>query len=253
MFAFPAMYPAAFVAATGVPLLLIIAITLIWLSGSLTTENQASLWCLMLAYYGLFAWLAVRCHRMVLGALDVPDHSSGDAVKRVAKYFGALAAGSIAKSAGALLLIGSLLLVSVGFSRYVPATANMPLQPPAPDPDIQRMIDLLAYVVQIPFFYLLARLSPMLPALALGREWSPAAAWQISRGNGWRLVLVVFLLPWAFHGAVGVAAAGPRGSLLVACLAIATAVFAALGIIALSLAYRELQPEPAPQPTPPPA
>jgi hypothetical protein len=39
----------------------------------------------------------------------------------------------------------------------------------------------------------------------------------------------------------------------VALLAIVRAVFLALGIIALSLSYRELPPWPAPPPTPPPS
>jgi hypothetical protein len=244
MFAFPVLYPGAFLAAAGLPLLGLIAVSLTWASGAISSDQRAALWIVLVINFVLFAWLAVRCHRMVLvenGTADAPI------VGLVFRYLAALTTGTVLKNIF-LLVMMMVFLTIVANSR----TAGEPVAPTA-DPAVQRMIDYGRYVLQIPALYLLARCSTLLPAIALGSDWNPGAAWRQTRGNGWRLVLVVFFLPWVFTAAVDWAYEVTWTTWIVGILAALRSVLLALGVIALSLSYRELPPWPAPPPTPPPS
>jgi len=255
MFAFPSMYPAAFFRATAWPLLGLIAITLVWASGTITSDDRALYWSTLIANYAVFAWLAVRTHRLVLLEEEKLESPRAGVFPLSLRYLSALTTGAAMKflmtlaiMGLALRLVNMLRLQSIGVSS-MPA----PAPPPPADPDIQRLIDYGVVVMQAPAIYLLARWSTMLPAIALGHEWAPRTAWQQTRGNGWRLALVVFLIPWALDAAVDWAYAYSGSAMLVGLIAIARAVFLALGVIALSLSYRELPPWPATPPTTPPA
>lgn len=253
MFAFPAMYPAGFFRATAWPLLGVIALTLVWASGSLA-GIRATDWLLLVANAAAFSWLAVRIHREVLIEPEDAARTPANRLLPLAlRYLAALATGAVLRFAFFVGLLGAFSLLSLLFSRYIPGpTSTLPADG-QPDPGIQRLIDYGVIVVQAPVAYLLARCSTVLPALALGHEWSPGSAWKQTQGNGWRLVLVVFLLPWALGEAIDQVYAATGSALLVALLAILRSIILALGVIALSLSYRELPAWPAPPPTTPPA
>jgi hypothetical protein len=250
MFAFPVMYPAGFFRAAFWPMLGVIASTLLWVSGVIGV-NSLGHWVFLLISCALFAWLAVRVHRAVLLP---PSDEGGTGDVRILplanRYLAALVAAGALKFVFSVLVLA---LVSIFLARYTPVTDTAPPAPSAPDPAVQNLIDYTALVIQVPLAYLLARCSTLLPALALGHAWAPRAAWQQTRGNGWRLVVVVFLLPWALGAAVDWAYASLEIRILVGLLAILRAVFLALGVIALSLSYRELPQWPVPPPTPPPS
>jgi hypothetical protein len=252
MFAFPSMYPAAFFRAVAWPMLGLVAVTLVWVSGAITSDDRILYWSTVLANYAVFAWLAVRTHRLVL--IEPDEQQPSDVVLPLSfRYLSALTTGAamkflmlLAMMTLLLLFVNLLKLQSIGVSS-MPA----PSPPPPPDPGIQRLINYGGLIMQAPALYLLARWSTMLPAIALGHEWSPRTAWQQTRGNGWRLALVVFLIPWLLDAAVDWAYDYSGSAMLVGLIAIARAAFLALGVIALSLSYRELPPWPAPPPTAP--
>lgn len=253
MFAFPVMFPAAFFRATSWPLLGVIALTLLWASG-VAADNRAAGWVLLIANAALFAWLAVRIHRTVLLEPEDSERTESARILPLAsRYLAALASGAALKMLFFVVVLALFSTVSLAISWFLPASTTPPTLSHEPDPDIQRLIDYAGIVGQAPVVYLLARWSTLLPALALGHEWSPRIAWRQTRGNGWRFVLVVFLLPWALSAAIDWAYASTGNNVLVALLAITRAVFLALGVIALSLSYRELPAVPAPPPTTPPA
>jgi len=67
----------------------------------------------------------------------------------------------------------------------------------AKDPDAPFMK--IFYLVAIPGAYVLARLSPVLPATAVDRRPGLSWVWDLSKGNGWRLTVVVVFVPWSLH------------------------------------------------------
>jgi len=253
MFAFPLLYPAESFRAASWPLLGMIALTLLWASGAFGTGQWAG-FAFLIPNAALFAWLAVRIHRTVL--LESGDRERTQETRMVvlaSRYLAALTAGAVLKVVYFFLALSLFSLVSVSVAYFGPVTTKPPTVAPAPDPDIQRLINVVGVVGQAPVIYLLARLSTLLPALALDQPWELRSAWHQTRGNGWRLALIVFMLPWALSAATDLAFASTENNLLGALLAVARAVLLALGVIALSLSYRELTAAPEPPPTAPPA
>ena len=250
MFAFPVMYPGAFLVAAGLPLIAIIAITLVWIAGAVPPGHQAISWTLLITYYGLFAWLAVRCHRMILAREEDGVAASPPIVFRlVFRYLAALVTATVAKNLFVIVAVTVALMI---FGRnFVPTPETHPPPAPAMNGDLSWVIDWSMYLAYVPLLYLLARCSTLLPAVALGHEWSPGNAWRQTRDNGWRLVLVVFLLPWSLKAGIDWIYAATENKLLVGVLAVFTSLITALSVIGLSLSYRELPPWPAPPPTTP--
>jgi hypothetical protein len=143
-----------------------------------------------------------------------------------------------------ILVLASIVLAIFG-SRYVPTGSG----PPPFDPDIQAAVDHASQAATIVALYFAARLCPLLPAIALEERWDLRAAWQRSRGNGWRLFAVVFLLPWVFGFTMGLFAPADSGGLRIAVLVIVSTVLTSLSVVSLSLSYRELAEPPVPPPT----
>jgi hypothetical protein len=90
--------------------------------------------------------------------------------------------------------------------------------------------------------YVLARVILTLPAIALDARPSLTKTWHLSRGNGWRLAIVLGGLPWLFRTSQTLLAADEvrvvavvLSSLLFYCLLV-------VEIAAVSLSYRNLAP-----------
>lgn len=57
---------------------------------------------------------------------------------------------------------------------------------------------MLGYLILLPATYCFARVSLILPATALDRYVHSGWAWDLSIRNGWRLTMLVGILPWVF-------------------------------------------------------
>ena len=99
---------------------------------------------------------------------------------------------------------------------------------------------MLIYLVNTTATYLFARLSLIFPATAVDRDIDVDWAWKISRGNGWRLLIVVGAFPLALKFLAGqILRENPTfGEQLVFILF--SLVLLAVEIVALSLSYKHL-------------
>lgn len=95
----------------------------------------------------------------------------------------------------------------------------------------------LGLVIGIYFF---ARLSLVLPATAIDVRANPLRVWRLTRGNGWRLVVVIGVFPWAFSQIAAFISGDEPGVAKAVLVTALTTVFLAVEISALSLSYREL-------------
>ena len=115
------------------------------------------------------------------------------------------------------------------------------------------LASLATLLFMLPMYYILARLSLVLPATAVDRRVNLGWAWELSEGNSWRLLLVVGVLPWIVSiPAYLIDFAGPNVVVTVAMTMLGAALLT-VEISALSLAYRELTRNEPPTPAPPPA
>ncbi len=248
-FAFPWMYRGAFARALSLPLLALLACTMAWSIPGSTNQGPVSI--LQALYLLAFSWLAIRCHRLVLTGSHRMDEAP-----RAFSMLGLFAITVIlvwilqtlvklALTAGVLAMVST---------QNIPAGASQP--PPAYDPDVRTLIDRVAFFAGIVGLYPVARLAALFPAISLGEKWNAAGAWRLTRRNGWRLVVLVFLLPDLFRELVKWLYSNDPGAFEFAIVVLSLGVITSLGVVALSLSYRELAvevTEPAPPPTPPPA
>jgi len=246
-FAFPWMYRAEFFRAVGAPLAVLIAATLLWEAGAYSGTPGFARGLSYTFYLFAFSWLAIRCHRLVLlGSDEATPPWSARATKSIGIYLATMA-GMWSVGVFLVLILASIVIAIFG-SRYVPSGSG----PPPFDPDVQTAVDRASRAATVVALYFAARLCPLLPAIALEERWDPLAAWRISRGNGWRLFAVVFLLPMTFNFTMTLFGSADPGGLRIAVLVIVSTLLTSLGVVSMSLSYRELAEPPAPPPTPPP-
>jgi hypothetical protein len=100
--------------------------------------------------------------------------------------------------------------------------------------------DWTVLAAKVPAFYLVARISPVFPATAIDRKVDIRWAWRLTANNGWRLVLLVAVLPWVISHAVGLLYRGDPSVLETVVLTFVACALFAVEVAAISLAYREL-------------
>lgn len=213
--------------ALPVPLALLAGLLLAWYFAS-ELLRPFSGWALYLGYCLLFATcfalFAVNCHRLVLlapprriGALALPAWSRRES--RFLFWLVTLWFVYMATVWAALMLLA----YAFSWSR-----------------DFDAWFDPMQFAAKLAALYVVARLSLVFPATAIDRIVDWKWAWRASRGNGWRLVVVVTVLPWVSSQLVGfLYREEPSAAEVVLITVLGTALFA-LEIAALSIAYREL-------------
>jgi len=244
-FALPWMYRAEWFRAVRFPLLGVFSVSLLWYLVDNLGETMQQALCYA-GYLFMFSWLAVCTHRVVL--LDSAKPASwpdAHLLRIIALYLGSMAVLWLIWMLVATVV--TMISVTVALSGYT-ATGPLAAVPPSlePDPAVQATINRISYIAQLPVVYLVARLSPLLPAVALGKRWSLRAAWDLSRGNGWRLAIVVIAVPYLFSCVVWWLTRDGASPYEIAALWLVTAVLTSLEFIALSLSFRELGPLPPP-------
>lgn len=189
-------------------------------------------------------WLAITVHRMVL-VEGADSHARLDSagLKRLGRFVGTMIGLWLLYAALIMLLLSAAI---VPFSAYVPAGVA---PPPTRVPNYFPYID---YAIKVLALWPVARLSLLFPALAIDQRFDPIAAWQASRRNGWRLVIVVGALPMALKWIADSLYRDDATWTEFGILLVLTAGFTIFQVVALSLSYWELT-QPGPPPTPPPA
>ena len=136
----------------------------------------------MLAIHGLgFSLFAVTCHRLVL--VSGPDEYKGHHFKfriRELKFASWLAAIYV------LVLVVD--QVPNNLLRHL-------IQPGGPAVETGLWY-WWSYPVAIPSLYLLGRFSLVFPAVATDAKTSLRWSWRTTKGNGWRMLVLVGLVPW---------------------------------------------------------
>jgi len=216
----------AFVRALAVPVLLMFAYSVAWEYYRPTLYPWLT-WLLACGVYGsLFTLFAVRCHRLVL--LDPQAVAREWRPRwswRETQFFMWVAGFWLFGIAGMVVLL--IMVVNAWGMIAGPDSVELKWTEQA---------------VRVALLYFLARLCVMFPATAVEKRPAPdlSWAWQLTRGNGWRLMIVVGALPWLFSlliGAVYRSEATTFEWVLVGLLGMA---LLAVEIAAVSISYREL-------------
>lgn len=129
----------------------------------------------------VYTVLAVRVHRLVLG---VPNPIQG-----IVRW-----SGRETKFLGWLVVVYFyFFLIMVAFGVVASVVAGIVGVLPSANDSWGMALGVV--LVSLPAAYLLARLSVLLPAIAIDQKRNLAWAWSLTEGNGWRLVLILWVLP----------------------------------------------------------
>jgi hypothetical protein len=169
-----------------------------------------------------FTVFAVTCHRLVLlGGESVPKYGLTKWSSRETRFVG-------------WALLGYFCILSVWVLLSIPVLGLLLMFHLSSNP----WVLVVVYLVMIPCGYVFARLSVLLPATAVDERPNVKWAREVTEGNGWRLVLIVGVLPVVLW-------AGPSyllgHSLFVDVLIhVAACLLYVVQIAALSLSYQHL-------------
>ncbi|MEW6111392.1 MAG: hypothetical protein AB1664_04610, partial [Thermodesulfobacteriota bacterium] len=176
-----------------------------------------------------FAVFAITCHRLILlGGDSVPKHGLEKWTRRETRFVG-----------WTLLIYFSYMCIAfvlsiplVGLTLFLALSGSW-------SPAVTKVAGgAMVVLVLSPCAYVGARFSILLPATAVDERPNLSWAWKVSEGNGWRLVLVVGVLPVALQTGPGFLLG--YSIVVDVLLHAATCVLYVVEIAALSLSYRYL-------------
>jgi hypothetical protein len=227
-----------FMHALWLPFLLMIALTATF-SFSKSNLPAGLGWIIVAAYYFLLVLFAVNCHRVVL--LDsvgiqewkVPKWSWRETrFLAWCAFFYVLAAlcGMVGMTIF-VIIIGNITTQLLGSSDLKSSTWTVTS----------------GYVIGIIYAYIFARLSIMFPSIAIDKNLSFQQTVKLTRGNGWRLVIIVSVLPWAIQIILSSLIREDYSFVEYMLWLIITCALLTVEITALSLSYRELAEHAEPQ------
>jgi hypothetical protein len=231
-FQLPWRYRSDVLRTAGIPMLACVAWTLIWAYAPIDERSMTG-WAFALVFLVINSWLALTIHRMVL--LESPGSPlSLDrlALGRLVRFTGAVIAIWVVYHGARLLLFSG--VVGVLGSQYVPA-GSQPRAFPVRLSAIDHAMSAVAFLV-------IARFVLLLPQIAIGQRFDFGAAWNLSRGNTWRLAVVVGLLPWLLKSSTWLLYRENASDLEWCLLQALVTLTVLIGVVALSLSHRELSP-----------
>jgi len=175
----------------------------------------------------IFALFAITCHRIVLlGEVSVPKYGLLSWTSRETRFFG----WGLVSCFYGLLVIGPVILATffgVFFADF------------ADKERAKYWVTLGVFIGSVPAVYVVARLSVLFPATAIGEHRNTDWAFDTTAKNGWRLVAATTLTTAPFP--LGMHALPVDHSLLGDFLMrLVDYAFMAIGIVALSLSFRFL-------------
>jgi hypothetical protein len=231
------------------PLLAVIACSLI--AAIVDQQHSRAVNVAMSLLYGIaVSWLAITIHRLVL--LDESStraHLNVASMRRLLTFFGVGIAIWVLYF-GITMIAANGMILALFPPRYIP-TATDPTQVP-PQTEFPISPEWLVMFAGFIAYWFVARVSLMLPAIAVDRKLDLAAAWVASRRNGWRLTIIVGLLPWGLQQLTNLMYRDGGNPVEFAVLVVLATLLIIVEVVALSLSYWELT-SPEPPPIPPPS
>ena len=228
--------------AIAVPAMIVAAVNVFFQGGQ---QEPSILMLPLMVLSGAFGMMiAVSCHRFVLLGQDaLPSPWGVYWTSRETRFLGWWMGISLISMGLTMLLVLVLGVLATGIFLATGGAAGS-----LPDPGVGVNVFLagagLGIAFVFPMIYIMARLSLVLPATAIGERPTLKGTWQLSRSNGWRLALVMFLpslflVPLSLWGLTLL-----DGNLLSRFIwAFMLTVLAVIGIAALSKSFSFLRPD----------
>lgn len=209
----------------AIPILCMVALTMSW-TYLMDSLSEAVSWLLYFLYVTFCAVFAVICHRLILTGTKpagwIPEWSW-----RESKFL------------AWLLLLLCIVLAAIFLTVSILGIffANIFFESLDKSPNLFMQMKAL---FQIPAFYVLARVCLVLPATAIDEKTSIKLALTQSRGNGWRLAVIVGALPFSTFFLVDLLYRDGATFFEKVILTFLEAAVSVIDVAALSIAYKEI-------------
>lgn len=216
-----------FARALAVPMALYVALVFAW---QLTDESLPVWfkWVAWAGHMGLFVVIAVACHRIVLLA---PQPASG-------WYMPAWTRRELLFAFWFVLVWFAVwIIVTLPVSMVTSFLLSLAGWTGIFETDKRHYFE---YAISIVYWYYIARMSLLFPAIAIDAPFNFVDAWRQSRGNGWRLFVVVGAMPYCLSHAAGLLWREGATHVEMILLGALGVVLLAIEIAAISISYREL-------------
>ena len=223
--------------ALALPTLVLVAILAIWMQ--LGSKMPALNWMFLLLYWLAFSIFAVTCHRLIL----IVDHNSKNQFhislsRREFRFLLRLIAVYLVMGIILAVFMTILMNMSSGGAETVLNSGSGEREIERVNQDAFEWFKTLAY---IPALYVVGRISLVFPSTAIDRDMGIKWSWQITKGNGLRMFVIVGILPWLLSILLGLLWRENANLVEQALLGVIMYIVMAIEIFALSLTYKELQ------------
>jgi hypothetical protein len=223
-FLVPWWHRKAFARALAIPLALLVAYTVAWYYLAAPYLPQFAMWLVWAMYGLLFTIYAVTCHRLVLlDAESVAKRWRPGWSWRETRFFLWVACIWLILMAGTWVI----LTVAVNAWMYIAGSHG-------------DGFEFVPHALKIVALYVFGRLCMLFPATALDRNANLRWSWELTRANGWRLLVIVGGLPFALTFLVDLLYRDEATTVEWLIVSVVTFALLAVEIAAISLSYREL-------------
>lgn len=172
---------------------------------------------------------AITCHRLALiGDDSVPTYGLLTWTQRETRYLGWLIVVTL------ICMLLSYVINSIFVSQMVNDLES------GASPESLQSSWRYTYLAYIPILYIFSRLSVLYPAIALDQGINARWAWQATARNGWRLTLIVGVLPWVLYYLVHLFLRDNATFVEYGVVKIIGFFLLAVEVVALSFAYKHL-------------
>lgn len=201
-----------------------------WISSDPGFYGRALIgWFSFLITTALYALFAITCHRLALiGNPGVPDHGLLTWTKREWQYLG-----------WAFIIMIVWMLYSFVINSFYISIIIEDVEAGASVESFQSTKDWLN-LLYIPLAYFFCRLSVLYPAIAVDQPVTAQWAWRLTAHNGWRMALVVGLLPFVLYFLLNLLLRENATFVEILFLSIIEFFVFAVQFVALSFSYKHL-------------
>ena len=152
------------------------------------SQNDPLMWIQVFIQMAIYILFAITCHRLaIIGDSGVPNYGLLTWTKREWQYLG-----------WAFVILIIWMFFSLVINSFFVSIIINDVEAGA-SVESFRSTKVFLNLFYIPFVYIFSRLSVLYPAIAVDLQVNVQWAWQLTAHTGWRLTLVVAVLPGALY------------------------------------------------------
>ena len=221
--------------ALAVPILLMTGVWSLWIAVS--PDNGWLNFTFSACYSVAFAYLAITCHKLILAEQRSLQKIILPGLFTLVRFSLMMVVVYLASTVIELGLIN--LYINLFETTVVGEFSDETSEQLRVES--HEHLKMARYIAYLPSMYIVGRLCLVFPSIALGFRPSLKWSWKATKDSQFQVLFIVALFPWAMEYALGLLQSQSSGVVEWILTSLLSYLFAALGVFAVSLIYKELQ------------